>query len=394
MLVVNKTINNLLGQTAINSENHLITINHIFSDNHNWDVYKFKHRGGLRDVEVKEVEKMLQCQSDSRGFFLYHCPNCGDFKVIHLGCNSRVCTHCGKKYTDKWAARLARNTFDVTHRHVVMTIAEELRPFFKGHRELFRILMDCAITTISNMMRWRLGRKVTPGVVVVIHSYGKAMGFNPHIHCLVTEGGFRYNGEWVDLGIFPYKPLRRAWQYQVLTRFKKVIPNTTENRVLIHHLFKAYQEGFYVYAKDRIKNKKQMIAYLGRYIRHPAIAESRIEKYDTKNVTFWYVDNEGVKHYVTMSVDEFISAVIGHIPDKQFKTVRYYGVYYRVKRKHFKKLLCLVSITQETLAKWCEKWTPICDGCGCKMELVGYFSKGPPKKVIFGEKIEHWHFLG
>ena len=194
MLVVNKTINNLLGQTAINSENQQITINHIFSDNHNLDVYKFKHSGELRDVEIKEVEKMLQCQSDSRGFFLYHCPNCGDFKVIHLGCNSRVCTHCGKKYADKWAARLARNTFDVTHRHVVMTIAAELRSFFKEHRVLFKILMDCAITAISDMMHWKLGRKVAPGVVVVIHSYGKAMNINPHIHCLVTEGGFRYKG--------------------------------------------------------------------------------------------------------------------------------------------------------------------------------------------------------
>jgi len=38
----------------------------------------------LRGVEVKEVEKMLRCQNDSRGYFLYHYPNCGNVKVIHL----------------------------------------------------------------------------------------------------------------------------------------------------------------------------------------------------------------------------------------------------------------------------------------------------------------------
>jgi len=171
-------------------------------------------------------------------------------------------------------------------------------------------------------------------------------------------------------------------------------PPTVENKVLIDYLFKAYPDGFYVRAKDRIHNKKHMIAYIGRYIRHPAVAESRIEKYDGKNVTFWYVDNEDIRHYVTMTVEEFISAVIGHIPDRQFKTVRYYGVYYRVKRRHFKRLLCLVSITQENLVKWCENWAPTCDRCGCKMELVGYFSKGPPDRVIFGEKIEHWYYIG
>ncbi len=156
----------------------------------------------------------------------------------------------------------------------------------------------------------------------------------------------------------------------------------------------SFPNGFYVRAKDKIHNKKHMIAYIGRYIRHPAVAESRIEKYDGKNVTFWYVDNDDVKHYVTMTVEEFISAVIGHIPDRQFKTVRYYGAYYRVKRKHFKRLLCLVSTTQENLVKWCENWAPTCDRCGCKMGLVGYFSKGPPDRAIFGEKIEHWYYIG
>lgn len=393
MFFVNQTLTDILGQTSINPDYHRITINQIFSDNHNWDVYKFKHSNEIREAEVKEVEKMLRCQNDSRGYFLYYCPNCGDVKIIHLGCNSRVCTHCGKKYTDKWAERLARRTFDVTHRHVVMTIAEELRPFFKKHRELFRILMDCAIDAISDMMSWTLDKKLTPGVIVIIHSYGKDMKFNPHIHCLVTEGGFQYNGEWVNLGIFPYKILRRTWQYQVLTMFKKVIPDTPENRALIDYLFDTYPDGFYVRAKDKIYNKKHMIRYIGRYIRHPAVAESRIESYDGKNITFWYVDNDDITHHVTMMIEEFISAIIGHIPDRQFKTVRYYGVYYRVKRKRFKRLLCLVSITQESLLKWSEKWAPVCEGCRCKMKLIGYFSKGPPDEAIFGEKIEHWHYI-
>lgn len=394
MFFVNQTLNNTLGQTSINLESKGVTINQIFSDNQNWNVYRFKHIDELREVEVEEVEKMLQCQDDSRGYFLYHCPNCGDVKIIHLGCNSRVCTHCGKKYTDKWAERLARRTFDVTHRHVIMTIAEELRPFFEKHHELFKILMDCAITAISDMLSWTLDRRVTPGVVVVIHTYGKDMKFNPHIHCLVTEGGFRYNSEWVELGVFPYKTLRRTWQYQILTRFRKTVPDTPENRALIDYLFKAYPNGFYVRAKDRITNKKHMIRYIGRYIRHPAVAESRIEKYDGNNVTFQYVDNDDITHHVTMAVGEFISAVIGHIPDRQFKTVRYYGVYYRVKRKHFKRLLCLVSITQGNLLKLSEKWAPTCDRCGCVMGLVGYFPKGPPDKAVFGEKIGHWYYIG
>ncbi|ODS38062.1 MAG: hypothetical protein A7316_08625 [Candidatus Altiarchaeales archaeon WOR_SM1_86-2] len=381
-----------------------ITINHIFTHNSNWEVYKHKHLDELREVEIKEIEKMLQCQNNPRGYFVYACPNCGEVKIIHFGCNSRICTHCGKKYADKWAENLAKNTFDVPHRHCVMTIAEQLRPIFKEYREcLLKILMDCAITAISDMMEWKLGREVTPGVVVVIHTYGKDMKFNPHIHALVTEGGFKENSAWVSVNKFPYKMLRKAWQYQILTRVKEVIPDTSENRRLIDFLFKNYPEGFYVRAKDSIKSKRKLSAYIGRYIRHPAVAECRITNYDGKTVTFYYDEKnekgEVIKrHYVTMSVEEFISALIGHIPDTQFKTVRYYGVYYRVKKNHFNQLirrsLCLGSITQEKLTKWTGKWAPDCPRCGCKMQLAWVDYGEPPPNHIFGTKIEDWHWIG
>ncbi|HDH41456.1 MAG TPA: hypothetical protein ENG12_03510 [Candidatus Altiarchaeales archaeon] len=74
-------------------------LNNILSHNHNRDVYKHRHREELREVEIEEVEKMLSCEE--RGCRIYVCP-CGEVKVIHFGCNPRVRTHCGKKFTDKW----------------------------------------------------------------------------------------------------------------------------------------------------------------------------------------------------------------------------------------------------------------------------------------------------
>jgi hypothetical protein len=74
--------------------------------------------------------------------------------------------------------------------------------------------------------------------------------------------------------------LRKAWQYHLPTNLKKCIEDTRENRMMIHLLFEDYPEGFYVGAKDTINNRKGMVRYIGGYIRHPAIAESRIKKYD------------------------------------------------------------------------------------------------------------------
>jgi len=399
---VTQTPDNTLGQTSINPECQRVTIHQIFSENHNWDVYKFKHSDELREVEVREVEKMLQCQDDSRGYFLYRCSNCGDVKVIHFGCNSRVCTHCGKKYTDKWAKQLAERTFDIAHRHVVLTIPEQLRLVFQKQRKLLKILMDSSIGAISTLMRWQLGRDVTPGIVAVLHTYGNDLKFNSHVHALVTEGGFTSDGKWRSMTSYWYKIIRRTWQYNLLTNLKKAMDETKENQELIDFLFKQYPNGFYVRAKDRIEKKDELIRYIGRYIRHPAVAECRITGYDGKSVTFYY-DEKNKKgevirrHYVTKTVDEFISAIIGHIPDSQFKTIRYYGVYHRPKRRHFRELLSgfvgLVSITQEKLLKWTEKWTPKCERCDCKMEVVWYGKGPPPENLQFGERIVDWQHI-
>lgn len=371
-----------------------ITINHIFAHNHNWDVYRHAHGDELRDVEIKEVEKMLKC--DTLGFRLFSCPNCGEFELVHFGCNSRLCTHCGKRFTDNWADSVARKTFNVKHRHVVFTIPRELRSFFHEDRSLLKVLMDCAIATLADVMGRKLRYKASPGAIVVLHTYGKDMKFNPHLHCLVTEGGFKRNGMWVDVNYFPYEMLRKSWQEHLLNSLKKKIKDTPENMKLIDDLFKKHPEGFYVRAKDTINNKKGMVKYVGRYIRHPAVAESRIVSYDGKEVIFWYEDDDKIKHYVTMSVDEFIHAVIDHIPDKQFKTIRHYGVYSRGIKRKFKRLLGVVSIAQTKLTHFSNfsgKWAPKCPNCGKKMEYALTWKCKPPPKWNFGGRISDWNYI-
>ena len=90
----------------LSSNTTKITINQILKDN--WEVYKFLHKNELREVEIKEVLKTITCQDSSRGYAVYKCPNCGELLIRHFGCNSKLCSHCGKKYTDKWSKELAK----------------------------------------------------------------------------------------------------------------------------------------------------------------------------------------------------------------------------------------------------------------------------------------------
>ena len=90
--------------------------------------------------------------------------------------------------------------------------------------------------------------------------------------------------------------------------------------MLLNQLFKKYSEGFYVHMpkESRITNTRKIAKYVARYIRHPAVANTRLHKYDGKSVTFWYKDDKGVKHFVTMEVRVFIESLIQHILDRNF----------------------------------------------------------------------------
>ena len=37
-----------------------------------------------------------------------------------------------------------------------------------------------------------------------VHTFGKNLGFNPHVHVLMTEGGLDEGAHWVDVSFLPY----------------------------------------------------------------------------------------------------------------------------------------------------------------------------------------------
>lgn len=70
-------------------------------------------------------------------------------------------------------------------------------------------------------------------------------------------------------------------------------------------------------------------------------------------MTFKYKDKtDGKEKTETISVEEFISRLIRHIPDEQFKTIRHYGMYSRRSKNLCKKVL---SEWQQKARRWVVK---------------------------------------
>ncbi|WP_100523531.1 IS91 family transposase [Mycobacteroides abscessus] len=326
----------------------------IFFDQHrHWDRFVEKHKEKIRPAVLKEVEKFRGCGDPRNGFKLLVCEGCHDVRRVPYRCKGRFCTTCSCGETEEWSRVLEEDVFQVNHRHVIFTIDEGLWDVFLLHRKLLKLFMDKAVEIIK--MHFEKKHKVTPGVIAGLHTFGARMNFNPHVHMIVTMGGMKKNGEWKTYDYVPFEMLRKQWQGAVLRLIRQNVMEEEKKRIQsrLQKAFSSNGKGFYVHAPKQKGNVKKQLGYIGRYIRRPAIALNRIKEYDGQYVEFSYVDKaDGKEKTERITVEEFISRIIRHIPDENFKTIRYYGIYSRRIKSLCKKI---VTAWQKEARKWIAK---------------------------------------
>lgn len=354
-------------------------IKKIFKEN--WDKFLDKYGKRTRKVVQEEVEKMMKCGSKENGYIKIKCPECGNEKIVGFTCKSRICSSCGKIRMDDFAEELKGRLINTKHRHMVFTIPDELRIIFMKEKELLKILSD-AVAEVIRSWYYDMNHKeeYMPGIVTVIHTFGRDMKWNPHVHALITEGAMGKSKGWKKVWYIPYEMLRERWQKVLLDKIEMIV-GKRKFKEQKNKLYKRLKDGFYVYAKKKeVTNEKELIKYIGRYIGRPAIAESRIIKYENGKVRFWYQRHEDDKRVEEeIDVEEFIGRIIMHVPERNFKMVRYYGIYSRNNRYKGKFIQMVKKEVMEQLRKF-RKWKwriektykvdPMkCEKCGTQMIL-------------------------
>lgn len=349
MLLQNLWISVQLSMAVIkNQATNTIKIKHIFADHWNEFVKTSMHKvpSDLHDSVIEAVEKMLRCGDPRNGFAKYICFECGQHeKVIGFSCKSRFCNRCGKVYIENWVDKQVDRIIDISHRHMVFTVPAELRQKIYWHRDILKDISDGVAQVIQYWYRNKAKTKgYEVGIITTIHTFGRDMGFNPHVHALVTEGALDKNKNWKSVDYIPYNYLRKAWQKVFLDIIKKRFGQEPIIKKLISQLYKRYLNGFYVHARTRMKDAKGAAKYIGRYLARPAIAEYRIISYDGKKVRFWYIDHtSNERKEEELDALRFIGRLVMHIPKKHFKMVRRYGLYRRDMNKLAQKVVALYN---------------------------------------------------
>ena len=333
-----------------------------------------------RKSEMENIDKMIHCGDPSFGGAMYGCPHCGKLKFVPFRCHSRFCPTCGNKYTMDRTTSMSFKLVNVTHRHCVFTIDENLREFFLKDRSLLDCLFHSVNSVITRMFfKMNKSKNFTPGFIMVLHTFGRDLKWNPHIHCLISEGGYSDDGFWRNVKHFDYTFLRNAFRTALLNEMESKIGSSFKK--VKAKCYREHQQGFYVYAKPNLCDPRIVVKYIGRYLGRPVIATSRIDKYDGEMVTFHYNRHEDEQYIEeTIPAMEFIQRLIRHIPEKHFKMIRYGGIYAR-HREIDSKLYRAISKSKHHIYRSFNQWRTailssfgydplVCPDCQHRMEFL------------------------
>lgn len=354
------------------------TIKEIFKDH--WDEYLEKHPEAP-DYIRDEIRKVLECRnSEKGGYSKYACPDHPEeYVVIPHSCKSRFCNACGVWQTDRWISDVSFDFPETSYWHITFTIPDYLWYFFnhQSNRPLLDLLFKASAEVVLD---WYRERGLLPGIISILHTFGKRLNFNTHIHMIITAAGFGYDKQqdqpiWEEINYLPENMLKKRWKAIFLKMMTDYIDSSFKQM-----LFKL---NWYVHLGIRMINPLVTCKYIGRYTKRPVMAESRIIDYDGTFVTFFYEDRQEwgwkKKEYCTLTWEEFISRLIQHIPQKQFKMIRYYGILANSVRKKYQKIVFKLLKQTKRVSSWLKwrtrqlKWKNIdpliCKVCGKEMVL-------------------------
>ena len=333
-----------------------------------------------RKTEMENIDKMIHCGDPSFGGAMYGCPHCGNLKFVPFRCKSRFCPSCGNKYNQLRSFHMSCKLVSCVHRHCVFTIDKSLREFFLKDRSLLDCLFHSVNSVITRMFfKMNKSKNFTPGFIMVLHTFGRDLKWNPHIHCLISEGGYSDDGVWRNVKHFDYTFLRNAFRTALLNEMESKIGSSFKK--VKAKCYREHQQGFYVYAKPNLCDPRIVVKYIGRYLGRPVIATSRIDKYDGEMVTFHYNRHEDEQYIEeTIPAMEFIQRLIRHIPEKHFKMIRYGGIYAR-HREIDSKLYRAISKSKHHIYRSFNQWRTailssfgydplVCPDCQHRMEFL------------------------
>jgi hypothetical protein len=285
--------------------------------------------GPLRPEVPKTVEAFLACGRPEGGFARIKCPDCKREMLLTFSCRTRqFCQSCQAKRSALFAEKLLTEILaPVAHRHYTFTVPRAIRGLFQRDRRFLGLLARSAYDALRISFERLFERSdVRPGCIISLQTLGSYGQFHPHAHCLVSEGVFTAEGEFLPLTTLDTKVIEELFRRLVLRRLHQAERLSTG---FMERLSSWQPSGFSCHGEQVVgPDETVRLERLARYITRPAIALDSVSRLDDGRIRLSTPPHPQTgETQLTFDVLDWIHAVTMQIPRRRQHLTRHYGAY-------------------------------------------------------------------
>lgn len=270
------------------------------------------------------IEALMSCRTEANGCVLYQCEGCGEPHVLPRCCGNRHCPGCQQHKGYAWLAHQLERQLPTHYFMLTFTVPEALRAFLRAHQRAgYGALFEASAGAIKKLAPdpQYIGAD-TPGFFGVLHTWGRALQYHPHIHYVVPGGGFdSHTRRWHGSSPGFYLPVPAL---SIIFRAK--FRDAMREAGLLGEIPPEVWAIDWNVNCQAVGEAEASLRYLARYVFKVAISESRIVSVDATHVRFHYRKvNSNRLRTMRLPIMEFMHRFLQHVLPRGFMKVRYYG---------------------------------------------------------------------
>jgi hypothetical protein len=272
----------------------------------------------------KVLEAMTACQTGQLGSVIYQCTACRTTHAMGRSCGNRHCPTCQQ---DKAKASLENQTDLVLPRPyflLTFTLPAGLRSLVRRHqRVLYAIMFEASSDAIKRLAAdpKYLGTRRC-GFFGVLHTWGRTLEYQPHLHYVVPGGGISEDGSrWLASRADRFVPVR-ALSIPFRAKFRAAL----DRAGLLAEVDPVVWRQDWVVHSQAVGDGRGSLKYLAPCVFRVALTDRRVVACANGKVAFSYRQS-GSNRLRTMTVDAFelIHRFLQHVLPRRFPKVQHYG---------------------------------------------------------------------
>ncbi|MGF1727784.1 transposase [Photobacterium nomapromontoriensis] len=217
---------------------------------------------------------------------------------------------------------------------VTFTLPAELRALAKRHpKRVYQAMFTITAEVIKCFAKndKHIGDQV--GFTSVLHTHNRRRDLHPHIHMVITGGGFdKHKRQWINCKnnyLFNAFALANVWRGKLLDHLSNTLKLPLPSKIAKKWVVDCRHVG----------HGKPALQYLSKYLYRGVLPDNDILAVDNGQVTFRYKDSQSnsVKTRC-LPVVKFLWLILQHVLPKGLRRVRDYGLLRGYEKERLKQI--------------------------------------------------------